>query len=88
MTDDDDDKTNPGSPVEDEDDGAILVAADALARAARACEEGLRLVLRVPADHRGNAIRKAALLLGDLGDLCHEQRRALIRLRDGHYGLY
>lgn len=84
---DDDDKTQPGAPALDEDDGALIAAADAVARAARACEESLRLVLRVPKDHRGNVIRHAALLFGDLGDLCHDQRRALLRLRDEHYDI-
>lgn len=84
---DDDDKTQPGGPISNEDDGAISAAADALARAARACEEGLRLVLSIHGDHRGSAIRRAALLLGELGDLCHDQRRTLSRLRDEHYGI-
>ncbi len=84
---DDDDKTNPGSPAQNENDAAINTAADALARAARACEEGLRLVLSVPTDHRGRAVRSAALLLGELGDLCHDYRRILVRLRDEHYDI-
>jgi hypothetical protein len=84
---DDDDKTQPGGPAENENDGAILAAADALARAARACEEGLRLVVTVPEDHRGSAIRSITLLLGELGDICYDQRRVFARLRDEHYDL-
>lgn len=86
---DDDEKTTPAArdPEGENEDLAILAAAESLGRAARACEEGLKLVVTVQKDHRGGALRAATLLLGQLGDLCHEQRRIIAKLRDAHYGI-
>jgi len=87
---DDDEKTNPAAHdpnSSSEEDRAISAAAESLGRAARACEEGLQLVVTIQKDHRGRALRAATLLLGELGDLCHEQRRVIARLRDAHYGV-
>lgn len=75
---DDNEQTNPGNNAEVR---AISTAADAIRGAALAVEEGLRLVQKVPGDHRGAVLEKCAILLGELGDLCHEQRRAIIRGR-------
>jgi len=83
-----DEKTTPAaSNTESEEDRAIRAAAESLGRAARACEEGLRVVGAVQKENRGGALRAAAILLGQLGDLCHEQRRAVARMRDAHYGI-
>ena len=87
MTDSDEKTTPAASNTQSEEDRAILAAAESLGRAARACEEGLGMVVQVSKDSRGGALRAAAILLGQLGDLCHEQRRAIAKLRDAHYGI-
>ena len=84
---DDDEKTNPGTGGETEEDRAIGAAADALGRVARDVEKGLRNILSLPPDRRGAAYRRAVLLLGELGDAAYDQRRALAKLRDSHYGI-
>jgi len=61
-------------------DAAIKVTADAIGGVARSVEEGLRMVLALPEADRGATLRKCAVELGKLGDLCHEQRRAIIKM--------
>ena len=61
-------------------DAAIRVTADAIGRVARNIEEGLRVVLALPESDRGATLRKCAILLGELGDLCHEERRAITKM--------
>ena len=75
--DDFDERTRAGTPEE----LALDEAADAIGRAARVVEENLRLVRKAPEDRREGAMRAVALLLGELGDLCHEHRRYLIRMK-------
>lgn len=83
------DQTNPGSPVslsigrtdaELAEDVALFEAADSVGRIARVVAENLRLVREVPRDRRERVIAKVALLLGELGDRCHEQRRIILRM--------
>jgi hypothetical protein len=75
--DDNDDRTAVGDP----EDLAIEEAADAIGRIARVVEENLRLVRTIPKDRRGSTVRTCSILLGELGDLCHEHRRIIIRLK-------
>lgn len=73
----DEDKTRAGSP----EDIALEKAADAIGRAGRVIEENLRLVRTIPSDRREGLIRACSILLGELGDLCHETRRGIIRMK-------
>jgi len=73
---DGDEPTRVGTPEE----RALEEAADAIRRAANVVEENLRLVRTLPEDRRGSVIRACSILLGELGDLAHEQRRILIRM--------
>lgn len=76
--DDADDKTNLIGDPRDE----FTVAADALRRAAADLEEALRLLGRIPEDRRGSVFNAAVRMCGELGDLLHEYRRVLIRMKD------
>ena len=84
---DDNDKTDPRIVPPRSDDAALVAAAHSLGRAADACRTGLELVVKVPPEHRGSALRSIVLLLGELGDLAYDMRRVASHLRDEHYGL-
>lgn len=75
--DENDDRTVDRDP----EDAALEEAADAIGRVARIIEENLRLVRKIPPDRRGSLVRTCSVLLGELGDLCHEHRRVIIRMK-------